>query len=239
MRTWRRRRGENGASFVEFALVAPVLLALLMGGIDFGFVGNDSTKLRQVVRESGRSASVWRFGRLVCPDNALGLVGNTDGTGAHGPATNSLLTARLATSPNDILAARLTESHRLQCSMKLIGSKEGMSIRTAIRVVAFDHNGSIIPTDPLAPPLPPNPAPTVGNGVSYGAVVCAQFKTRSRTGLFRTVLNERILSSQITLRLSDAPVNVQSVFPADAQEEPFPLSSGPGNWDKCIPEARL
>ena len=73
---------ELGAAAVEFALVLPLLVTILFGGIDFGFVSNDTTKLRQVVRESGRRSAVWRFGRSLCEDSPAGqqnkgqLVGN-------------------------------------------------------------------------------------------------------------------------------------------------------------------
>ena len=49
-----RRRGEKGASAVEFALVLPVLLAILFGIIEFGFVFNNQISLNQAVREGVR-----------------------------------------------------------------------------------------------------------------------------------------------------------------------------------------
>ena len=49
-----RRRDEKGASAVEFALVLPVLLALLLGIIEFGFAFNNQISLQQAVREGVR-----------------------------------------------------------------------------------------------------------------------------------------------------------------------------------------
>ena len=53
-----RRRGEKGASAVEFALVLPVLLAILFGIIEFGFVFNNQISLNQAVREGARVDAV-------------------------------------------------------------------------------------------------------------------------------------------------------------------------------------
>ena len=53
-RRGKRRRGERGAALVEFALVVPVLLLLVMGTIDFGWTFNDYNSVRQGVREGAR-----------------------------------------------------------------------------------------------------------------------------------------------------------------------------------------
>ena len=49
-----RRRDEKGASAVEFALVLPVLFALLFGIIEFGAAFNAQISLTQAVREGVR-----------------------------------------------------------------------------------------------------------------------------------------------------------------------------------------
>ena len=58
----RRARGERGASIVEFALLAPVFVALVMGIVDFGMGLSDNLALRQGVREGTRQAVVANFG---------------------------------------------------------------------------------------------------------------------------------------------------------------------------------
>jgi Flp pilus assembly protein TadG len=50
---WRR-----GTASVEFALVLPVLLALLFGIIEFGFLFKDQICVQQVAREGARAAAV-------------------------------------------------------------------------------------------------------------------------------------------------------------------------------------
>lgn len=59
-----RRSGvshERGAAAVEFAFVAPLLIALLLGILDYGIWFSESLNLRQVVRESARQAVVKSF----------------------------------------------------------------------------------------------------------------------------------------------------------------------------------
>jgi hypothetical protein len=54
----RRRRGERGAALVEFALVVPIFILLVMGIIDFANAFNDYNSVRQGVREGARQVVV-------------------------------------------------------------------------------------------------------------------------------------------------------------------------------------
>lgn len=56
MNTSKRR--ERGASAVELAIVAPFLLILLLGIVEFGFVFGQYNELRHAVREGARYAAV-------------------------------------------------------------------------------------------------------------------------------------------------------------------------------------
>lgn len=51
-------RSEKGASAVEMALVAPFLLILLLGIVEFGFVFGQFNEVRHAVREGARFAAV-------------------------------------------------------------------------------------------------------------------------------------------------------------------------------------
>src|SRR5690606_26073928 len=53
----RRQRGERGASAVEFALVVPILITLLFGIIEMGFLMKDYVSLSSAVRAGARTAS--------------------------------------------------------------------------------------------------------------------------------------------------------------------------------------
>ena len=62
----RRPRGERGAAAVEFALVVPVLVALLLGILDYGMIFTDSVSVRNGVREAARKGVVSNFGTGSC-----------------------------------------------------------------------------------------------------------------------------------------------------------------------------
>jgi Flp pilus assembly protein TadG len=65
-----RRRKEEGASLVEFALIAPILFLLLFGIIDFGFIYNDFLSVRQGVRDGARAGAVANFGNQTSCNNS-------------------------------------------------------------------------------------------------------------------------------------------------------------------------
>ena len=52
------RRGERGASLVEFAIVAPLLILLLFGVVEFGWAIGQQVDLRSKAREATRIATV-------------------------------------------------------------------------------------------------------------------------------------------------------------------------------------
>jgi len=65
MARWRHVRGrapDRGAAAVEFALVVPLLLLLVMGILDYGRFFFDSVSLRQGAREAARQAVVQVYG---------------------------------------------------------------------------------------------------------------------------------------------------------------------------------
>jgi len=57
---------DRGATAVEFALVAPLLLLLVFGIIDYGLWFSDSLSTRQGVREAARQGVVANFGDDSC-----------------------------------------------------------------------------------------------------------------------------------------------------------------------------
>jgi hypothetical protein len=74
-------RKQNGQSMVEFALVAPVLLMLVLGIIQFGIVLNNYMALTDAVRAGSRQAAVGRtaadpIGETV--DRVRGAAGHLD-----------------------------------------------------------------------------------------------------------------------------------------------------------------
>jgi Flp pilus assembly protein TadG len=60
-RSHARARSERGAAAVEFGLVAPIVLTLLLGTIQYGLYFNDALNTRQGVREGARQGVVKIF----------------------------------------------------------------------------------------------------------------------------------------------------------------------------------
>jgi Flp pilus assembly pilin Flp len=54
----RDRRGERGANLIEFALLAPLLIMLALGIIDFGWMLSTQQDVRHGAREAARLAAV-------------------------------------------------------------------------------------------------------------------------------------------------------------------------------------
>ncbi len=62
LRRSARERRDDGATAVEFALVAPVLILLVFGIMTYGLWFSDSLATRQGVREAARQGVVGTFG---------------------------------------------------------------------------------------------------------------------------------------------------------------------------------
>ena len=60
-RTHRAARREGGAAALEFALVIPVLLLLVFGIIEFGFMFQAQLALTHAAREGARLAAVGKY----------------------------------------------------------------------------------------------------------------------------------------------------------------------------------
>ena len=92
MRRITRARGEQGAAAVEFAIVLPVLVAILMGTIDWGYY----FFTREIVVNASREGA--RVGSLQFDTDALARAAATAAAQAYvesmlkGPATISIQT---------------------------------------------------------------------------------------------------------------------------------------------------
>lgn len=65
-----RESGERGAAALEFALIVPVLLLLVLGIIEFGFMFQAQLALTHAAREGARMASVGKFDTAVVLNRA-------------------------------------------------------------------------------------------------------------------------------------------------------------------------
>lgn len=64
-RSHASRGSERGQSLVEFALIVPPLLLLLMGVIQFGFIFNSVVTLSTAAREAARDGSVYQYSTAI------------------------------------------------------------------------------------------------------------------------------------------------------------------------------
>lgn len=92
-----RRGSDTGAEAVEFALILPVLLMLLMGIINYGLWFNDSLQLRQGVREAARQAVVLvPFAGTGC-SSTTGMANVACGTKSQTATTSGVASVRILT----------------------------------------------------------------------------------------------------------------------------------------------
>jgi Flp pilus assembly protein TadG len=75
-----RFRNEDGQAITEFALVLPILMAILLGIIQFGIIFNNYITLTDATRAGARKAAVSRFlndngaaAKIAVEDSAQGL----------------------------------------------------------------------------------------------------------------------------------------------------------------------
>jgi Flp pilus assembly pilin Flp len=135
-----RSTNERGAAAVEFAMVLPLLVTLMLGSIDVGFVLSDNTKLRAVTRETTRHAAVGQFGRKVCP-------------GTYQSANLPLRDQSLANPDFGFVNRRERDSEHVVCLAKFYGADAGLDVRAAVRVSLTTM--SLAPDCPeLTSPLP-------------------------------------------------------------------------------------
>lgn len=94
----RKGHSRRGQTLAEFAIVLPVLIAMLGGVIQFGFIFWAQNTLTQVVRDTGRWASTQQYtgtaGQDNCTGNEQGVVDE-----ANAIAKNSSLLGYQSGSP--------------------------------------------------------------------------------------------------------------------------------------------
>lgn len=141
------RRGDRGASAVEFALVAPLLFTLVFAGVDYGLFFADSLSVYQGVADAARAATL-----------NVGTSGpNWPGSGSCGLTTTTL--DPLATGDLAKVACQLQSDvtpiagGSLQVKAEIV---DGSGTPTAqwvpgrqLRVCAQTQHSSILPFVPL------------------------------------------------------------------------------------------
>ena len=129
MKQWIKKR-EEGQAMVEFALVLPVLLILLCGIIDFGWLYYNQITLNNAAREGARYAVIhydaatdWKdsaesrmMASMVGVEHAVALV--SDPVEQQITATVTANTPILTGFTSTILGKRAVELHA-SCTMRL------------------------------------------------------------------------------------------------------------------------
>lgn len=100
------RKSERAAAAVEFALVAPVLIALLLGIIEFGFLIYLNSAAAGAAREGARAAAV---SGQVADAVTVAESAYTDTTSRTGSATVSPVGP--ACTPGEAVVVTVTESY--------------------------------------------------------------------------------------------------------------------------------
>ncbi len=119
-----RRRDERGGILVELAMVVPLLVALLMGVVDFAVVFSEKIDLRQGVREASWNGSRTIFGsRQPCP-----LTGFT-GSG---------------------FAAADANAQRVMCMAKRRADLDPTTMRTKVVIFDIDTDTTFTTGDPAS-----------------------------------------------------------------------------------------
>jgi hypothetical protein len=101
-----RRRGDRGAALVEMALVAPLLIMLVLGIVDFSTLFSEKIDLRGGVREAS-----WNAGR-----------------GIYGSTVPCALSFTQAPPPN-------AETRQVMCLVKARSGLDGSDLRVMVRLV--------------------------------------------------------------------------------------------------------
>ena len=161
--SYGEQRDERGSNLVEFALVVPIFLLLVMGIIDFSIAFNDYNRVRSGVAEGARQGVVANFSAAGCTEASASL--------------------------------------NLACI-----TKERIGLDAAdTRVKILLPDGTYDVGDPLR--------------------VCAMHDVDSLTGMFDVILDSRVASSSIDMRIE----RLDDADPVTDYEE-TPLSGEDWTW---------
>ncbi len=145
----RRVSARRGQSIVEFALVVPVLLALLIGIMEFGWLAKNTMTLSSAAREGARAAAVGKTTQAVSDiitrySNPIALTGSQgsitlqqcDATGSNcstWPGDDTTVSpARNGVTPPNMVRVTLMSRHH-----SLTGFIPGLNGRQIVTVVTI------------------------------------------------------------------------------------------------------
>lgn len=153
-----RLKSQRGQALVEFALILPILLTLVLGIFDFGTAYNYQNDMSQLANEAARYASVGNCNGCVhgAPSTEIPAIVKQDGDTAalRDPSTGVTIRIFFPGTSNgclgDAVEAIVTKSYTWVPYLKLVNTTI-----TASATMRLDS-----PYDSTKSPYTPNPAPT-------------------------------------------------------------------------------
>jgi Flp pilus assembly protein TadG len=100
-KTGRRLQQQQGAVAMEFALILPLLMLILVGTLEFGRVWSQMQVFQGAAREGARCAAVKAGGFTTCDIQTR----INESAGGYTPATNATVTINGASAPGGCTAA--------------------------------------------------------------------------------------------------------------------------------------
>lgn len=115
---------DRGQGIVEFALVVPVLIILILGMIEFGWVLNGQISLNSAVREGARAGAVYDKSDLAAKVSSV-VIENTESSGLIINSTTAYIEMDAHNLPKNVVV----ESNASLKPIVGLFFKESVSIR--------------------------------------------------------------------------------------------------------------
>jgi Flp pilus assembly protein TadG len=132
-----KRRDQRGASVVEFAIILPLIVWLIFGIMEIGFVLYDKTMITQASREGARAGVVFRV-PAVADEEIIQVVNDFLGTSLitfGEPQTATVTVTRNGLSAGDRLKVTVSYTYTaLVFSIASMGKKFNMVAETTMRM---------------------------------------------------------------------------------------------------------
>jgi Flp pilus assembly protein TadG len=132
-----KKRDQSGASVVEFAIILPLIVWLIFGIMEIGFVLYDKNMITQASREGARAGVIFRV-PAVTDDEIVEVVNNYLGTSLitfGEPQTATVTVTRNGLSAGDPLKVTVSYTYTaLVFSIASMGKKFNMVAETTMRI---------------------------------------------------------------------------------------------------------
>jgi len=132
-----KRRDQRGASVVEFAIILPLVVWLIFGIMEIGFVLYDKTMITHASREGARAGVIFRV-PAIADEEIIEVVNDYLGTSLitfGEPKTATVTVTRNGSSAGDRLKVTVSYTYTaLVFSLASMGKKFNMVAETTMRM---------------------------------------------------------------------------------------------------------